>query len=471
MLEWESQTQNHDGPRMDKDPKFVVVHTKQLRKEWNELVQKSFPSTINKLPAASNEVKKTIAWRYWTQQTRAEMAKYTRGNTGTDLIVKITKRIGHGEIRGMWFTYHLKEVPSAPFLERVGFYRGTSLIEFCFPSFLRMSFIQAYGAELGITPDLVNMQDLVDDDEDEYYTPKLKVRFTPNGWNKHDAPKQYWELEEIEIFRVSKNRNDIIAANNFYHWHKNVRQYGRDAHEVKHLWGDVYELKMFYTWGSSSSDDNNNNKVTTTSKVNARTGKIISVRVTNNDDFDGDIDERNQLKVLTDKFTPDNYVYGFKVAKTMKGEPCIAKLMIPRGAKVACNVNDAKIRTDQAWVVGIFKFEYDAPSRTVIYGDQISVAQSFYYKENVNRDAAEFLYRVGDHLQIHNFEPDLGKVCVPGVHFYFSQKQLFHLIKKDVTDWVSEPEFIKGYKRVLGLKFQSRSDILKQAFAKSESSE
>jgi Family of unknown function (DUF5758) len=466
-----------EGPLMHYDKKFVM--NVESLKPWVELVQNILPvqkklqvdNNPAKCPPISSEVKKALAWRYWTQQTRAEFAKYKRSPVDGDLDIKFTKSIKHGEVKGMWYTYYLKDVPSAPFLERVQIIRSGMgrTIEFCFPSFLRAHFIEAHGEEFGMNKDMLAMDCdntiVTDDLNDEYYTPELKARFTPAGWNTYDAPRNYEELEECEKFVTNDSKNDDPVFDN---WHPNVRGYGHKAHEVKHLWGNVYELTMIYTYGSSDGTEiagQGGSKVTSTSKVNSTTGKIISVRVNTGDGFDGDIDDNNKLKVLTDQFTPDGYVYGFKVAKTMKGAPCIVKLMIPRGAKIACNVNDTKLRVDTAWVVGIFKYDYDEHTKTVKYGDQISVARSFYYKEKVaSGNAPEFLYRVGDQLTIHNFNPDLGSVCVPGIHFFFSQKQLFHLIQRDVTHWRTEPQFIKGYKQVLGLKFQSRSDIIKKAF-------
>lgn len=460
---------------MHNDNKFVVdVNIKSLNNQWKKIITNFNVKIVNNLPNASTELKQTMAWRYWTQQALAELAKYKRGSSSDNkLQVHITKKFDHNGMHGMWFTYTLKDVPSNPFIDRVQWYWSgmNRVVEVCFPSFLRRHFIEAYGRKLGFTTNMLSLDRVEDDEYDEYYTPALKSRFTPQGWNSYNAPRKYDNLEECEKLITNNKPADMEPG--FKNWHDNVRRYGYDANEVKHLWGDVYELKMFYTWGSSGGkgstggSNQGGSKVTSTSKVNARTGKIISVRVTTDDGFDGDIDENNQLKVLNDKFTPDGFVYGFKVAKTMKGEPCIVKLMIPRRAKVACHVNDTKLRVDQAWVVGVFKYDYDENTQTVTYGDMISVARSFYYKEHVaNGSAPEFLYRVGDLLKVPDFDPNLGSVCVPGIHFFFSQKQLFHLIKRDVTHWSTIPEFIKGYKRVLGLRFQSRSSILKDALNK-----
>jgi hypothetical protein len=485
----------NDHPLMENDFRFSVVSGERLEKEMLEALKpretikeknlhtsKCAPQVIiaeevkeqmkNISSHASKEVEKTVAWRYWTQQTITELSKYHRTTDDSgDLQMKTTKSIQHDNVYGVWATYYLKDVKK-PFLDRVQWYRPgmTKAIGIYFPSFLRLYFIEAYGEQLGITTDILNLEHVEDDEYDEYYTPEIKVRFTPAGWNKYDAPKKYSAVETFEKVSPHVSEEKPQVSN----WHSDVRSYGYDADEIKHLWGDVYELNMFYTWGSQRGGTSNigsgESKVTSTSKVNSRTGKIISVRVTSDDGFDGDIDENNKLKVLTDQFTPDGFVYGFKVAKTMKGEPCIVKLMIPRGARVACHVNDTKIRCDKAWVVGVFKFEYDEDTQTVTYGKMISVARSFYYKEKVSDgNAPEFLYRVGDMIEVKDFEPDLGRVCVPGIHFFFSQKQLFHLIKRDVTYWRNNPEFIKGYKRVLGLKFQSRSDILQRAFNSSVS--
>lgn len=456
----------NDFPRMENDFRFaVVVDQKRLAQELSEAVKPEAP--VIKVEVNKSDIAKTIAWRYWTYHALNELSKYNRtfDPDGT-LQARTMKMVKTENVRGMWLAYYFKDVPSTPFIDRVQFIRDgmKECIEFCFPSFLRSQFITAYGDLLGIAKEDITY---LDDENDEYFTPQIQKLFTPQGWNQSNAPKKYpteeWENYITHDSIPTPETNDIV-------WHPNVREYGIYADEVNHLWGNVYELKKFYTWGGTGGNTGQGqSKVTSTSRVNAQTGKIISVRVTTDDGFDGDIDENNKLKVLNDKFTPDGFVYGFKVAKTMKGELCIVKLMIPRGAKIACNVNDSKLRVDKAWVVGVFKFNYDELTRTVKYGEMINVARSFYYAEKVvNSYQPEFLYRVGDLIEVKDFDPDLGHVCVPGIHFFFSQKQLFHLIKKDVTHWKSEPEFIKGYKRVLGLKFQSRTDILKQAFDSSE---
>ena len=101
--------------------------------------------------------------------------------------------------------------------------------------------------------------------------------------------------------------------------------------------------------------------------------------------------------------------YGYKAALTELGNKCIVKLELLPNSKVATDGYQDKLRVNIAMVVGIF--EYDLSLK---YTQMLTKAYSIHDNS--------FMYYIGDIVSVNNFNNDLRRVCVPGIHFFTTQE-------------------------------------------------
>ena len=171
---------------------------------------------------------------------------------------------------------------------------------------------------------------------------------------------------------------------------------------------------------------------------------------------------------------PDGRVYGYKAARTAAGEECLVKLLIPDEARVAFSDDDPKCRADVAVVARIVLYAYvdettsnnnnnnnetttttattiqrDAPDRErdapdgvaggvhVFEGrtlvdadaDRCGARGHVRYLERAATEALSavhrepFRYAVGETVRATDYDPDLARTCVPGIHFCWTQEE------------------------------------------------
>lgn len=101
-----------------------------------------------------------------------------------------------------------------------------------------------------------------------------------------------------------------------------------------------------------------------------------------------------------------NTLYGFKA--------CIVKLLVPPEAKVAVAPSEFKLRANVVVPLAIFCLsKAQSPFRVRMELDcQERTAVSCVHNNG-------FYYNVGELTEVKNFDLDLDKVCVPGIHFTF----------------------------------------------------
>jgi hypothetical protein len=172
--------------------------------------------------------------------------------------------------------------------------------------------------------------------------------------------------------------------------------------------------------------DKNTGKATKSNNDNEKKVESISFKRFDQTEllWESNIDEDNQLSVLTETNSPDLNPgrYGYKAVHSLEGKPCVAKLKLLPDSKVAGGDN-IKLRTDKALVIAIWKFVVDGDKVTYLTDqseEPILEAIPCIYKDK------EFKYKVGNIAQVDDFDPDLSKVCVPGIHYVLSPKDVFH---------------------------------------------
>ena len=387
-------------------------------------------------PFDSSEIDRTNVWRTWTYLTQREMSKFAvRNYEQNDTLVTQT--------RGEWTIFNRD---GSPYIFEFVRIMGETAVTFAMPTFLYADFVKTFPQYKMIVASNIQHsldEDLTEqefDDESEFLATVNQKTWTPAQWGA-DLPMKYWNAEE-EI-----------------HWADNV-SFLAQSDNIKHIHGNVYDVTFIHTYGTGGPN-NNNAKVQVTTRVDKKTGKIYRVNYKDdNEDFEGDLDNNNNLKVASDKKSPDDYVYGYKVAKTLSGKPCIVKLMLPKTSRIACRADDWKMRVNEAWVTGIWEIEYDRATHSVKYGESVARARSFYYKERVCPDSSrepEFFYVVNELCKSNGFNGDLDAVCVPGIHFYFSQTILMNRAAAEFYDWGNGTPTITNSELVINTGFTTRA--------------
>lgn len=202
-------------------------------------------------------------------------------------------------------------------------------------------------------------------------------------------------------------------------------------------------------------------KIETESKVNSNDEtEENTVSYTNNENNSQSykINKRNQLLIQTDKknWIRSEVVFGYKAAKYKQNgfyKHCVIKLLIS-DAIFAMGREETKVRCNKAVPIKIVPVIHEKiwvksgnPHAQNPTEDDFPV-----YVENVRYDfdneqdiayscvvKDDFVYKLNNEVYIHNFDSDLDKVCVPGIHFYFQQQEVFswfginHIAKEDIS--------------------------------------
>lgn len=201
------------------------------------------------------------------------------------------------------------------------------------------------------------------------------------------------------------------------------------------------------------------------------------------------IDSSNRLVIsaLTPAEIKDGRI-GYKAAQTMDNKMCIVKLFLPKDSKVAYDQYKDKYRTNKAIVLSIKKVYYtknkyyytkdfnietcpicmDAMSTHIAYPCRhklcgncwkaiidIAANKGCHYcrapvdkieelpQNNIIKDKTEldvdeeiteayscvhtdqFLYKTGEQVIVTDFDPNINKVCAPGIHFHDNESDVF----------------------------------------------
>lgn len=133
--------------------------------------------------------------------------------------------------------------------------------------------------------------------------------------------------------------------------------------------------------------------------------------------------------------------YGYKAVKALDGTPCIAKLLIPEGIRVASDPSAKsalKMRAEAAIVVAIWMLHHDEKGKHVKYYLSEPVSEAY---SCVHKTRGEFVYTLGSFVLADNFNPSLDAVCVPGIHYTVTQEEalayhnLYHIKPKNVEGY------------------------------------
>jgi hypothetical protein len=131
--------------------------------------------------------------------------------------------------------------------------------------------------------------------------------------------------------------------------------------------------------------------------------------------------------------------------------PCVIKLEVPADARLAITIDEFKIRTDVAKVIGIFpimcKVEPYRNENELLGSESDEIRWSdLRYTDDVVDTArgwlfSTFEYRIGQEIKVSNFDPNLNLTCVPGIHVNFTQA--------DALYWLGFvgvlPSLVEGY--------------------------
>ena len=97
---------------------------------------------------------------------------------------------------------------------------------------------------------------------------------------------------------------------------------------------------------------------------------------------------------------------GWKKAMRTDGDLCIIKLHIPEDAKRS-SAAGRKCRCNKAMVLSIEGIKTGLPFETAI---------SIYDKR--------FIYKVGEYVEVDNFDEDRFNECAPGIHFFIGKQEV-----------------------------------------------
>jgi hypothetical protein len=115
---------------------------------------------------------------------------------------------------------------------------------------------------------------------------------------------------------------------------------------------------------------------------------------------------------------------GYKAANTLDDQPCIVVLSIPERAQVASKIREIKVRTNIAHVIGIERLQYREGKVFLMNSGENEATSIVYCKD--------FIYRVGETIQISDFDGNMDEVCVPGIHFYWDRINPFSHFKGEM---------------------------------------
>ena len=121
-----------------------------------------------------------------------------------------------------------------------------------------------------------------------------------------------------------------------------------------------------------------------------------------------------ELKLKSKKLLSRLCKYGYKVGISKNNKPCIIKIELLEESQVAGQGIEKKLRTNTCKVIGIFEFSIDNASVKYDVSSKITQAVALFDKH--------FEYILGQVISVDNFNTDLTKVCVPGIHFFLDQE-------------------------------------------------
>lgn len=132
--------------------------------------------------------------------------------------------------------------------------------------------------------------------------------------------------------------------------------------------------------------------------------------------FDGNIDSDGNVKVRVQAGALSYHSVGYKLARHRYGD-CIVKIGLFEDSLVAHEKEsddldyqgqkDNKFRTNKCLVIGIIKLD-----TSYLTFDTLTEARSCVY-------TSDLVYKVGDLLVVTNFNNNLNKTCVSGIHFFY----------------------------------------------------
>jgi hypothetical protein len=139
-----------------------------------------------------------------------------------------------------------------------------------------------------------------------------------------------------------------------------------------------------------------------------------------------EIGSNNQLSLAINDRKVITPIYGYKAVKDAKGNKTLLEIKLLEDSKVAsCVTERTKFRTDKAlatklWTLGAVQGEVKLiPTMEVIAFSCVHTTKLI-------------TYTVGELISAEDFDSDLSKVCVPGIHFCLNTKDAlrFHDIKE-----------------------------------------
>jgi hypothetical protein len=116
--------------------------------------------------------------------------------------------------------------------------------------------------------------------------------------------------------------------------------------------------------------------------------------------------------------------YGYKLAKTKDEHDCLITLYIPSDALIAMGLDYGKARANTVQVINIVLLLIEG--RKITMGDEVDEAFPCLHS------GSDLVYRKSETIHITDFDSDLTKVCVPGVHFFWSRLDLFRCFFRHV---------------------------------------
>ena len=138
-----------------------------------------------------------------------------------------------------------------------------------------------------------------------------------------------------------------------------------------------------------------------------------------------EINKDNQISMEINEKLVKSPIYGYKAVVDTSGNKCLLEIKLLEDSKVASAVSEpTKFRTNRALVTKLWNFKIDGSVVKLIPSIESTAVSCVYTKEN------SILYKLDEIITVENFNEDLGKVCVPGIHFCMNAKDAlkFHNI-------------------------------------------
>lgn len=178
--------------------------------------------------------------------------------------------------------------------------------------------------------------------------------------------------------------------------------------------------------------------------------------------FDGDINPDGSVKVRVQAGALPYHSVGYKLARHRYGD-CIVKIGLFDDSLVAherecleskyIGQKDNKFRTNKCLVIGIVKLDSN-----YLTFDTITEARSCVH-------TSELVYKVGDLLVVEDFDLDLNKTCVSGIHFFYDPTCVLDFSGSEYTISDSSLKRLRNYTAFPHIK-KPHTHIIKKLFNK-----